>query len=821
MTSPWSSASAFGAGEDGPHSQVDTANQLRDGQMAPKKTKHFGERTATRHTRNAGKTLLSIGLLSLLLAPAGLHGGSPVEAKELVLFGGGESYASLSIVTKVMGEGEGSKLLPGAYTDFYGTFIRLTGQKLATPGTGKKIECTKLTREDTDKLKLGREDAAIEVGEHGIMIRSHLPLGVSHALYWMLDYWGCRWYMANDIGEHVPRLGRVTLPLGVHYSRVAMDSRVESAHVQGKGYEQWLQRNRHKSDMWLSAQHYWLIAIPPKEYFGDHPEYYSLIGGKREPRQLCVSNPDVRRTMVEKALAYLEKNRRNMASFPIDPSDAYNHCQCKGCVALDGENRLDRQGNRIISNRVADFANHVAGAVAEKCPDKLVGYCAYLNKLTPPDQPLHDNVAIAFTHSGMCNLHLLPRDTCPSSKEYWELLPVWLQRCKHVYDYAYDPIPWNGGLPCPTYLERPVAIRRMHRAGVKGLIDDMGPRYDGANHLNRYFEARFAVNPDLDIDTELAEFCKNMYGPAADAMNRYYRELANALENEYGRRFGLDGYEDLFPPELIQATRKALDEAHAAAPADNQLIRKRLKMIELTQRHLEAYMTFVEGLKERSYQQSLTDKEAIFTAVKALRAENPLYAMVVPPSFDDATYRMTGATMKGLARTYADEMGFVRKWRVSPPYLNNDRAGNIKAPDAVVRNGKLALNGEEIELTPYTASSSFVDFREAYKGKINAEKDVHYAYAVTEVIAPEEMKAQLRSGGFYPYRIYFNNVKRYWRKGPNHDHPDLRVANVTLKKGKNTVVIMSAQEGLREGAGWGVWFRIVDEKGNALHLKAI
>ena len=786
-----------------------------------KQTKAPSEGKAGRHLREAGETLLSIGLLPLLLASATWHGVAAAQAKELVLFGDGESYASLSIATKVMGDGEGGNLLPGAYTDFYGTFARLTGKNLATPGTGRKIECMKLTEAEADELKLGREDAIVAVGERGVMIRSHRPIGVSHALYWMLDYWGCRWYMANDIGEHIPRLAKVTLPLGVHYSRVAMDSRVESAHVQGKGYAQWLQRNRHKSDMWLSAQHYWLIAIPPEEYFTDHPDYYSLIGGKREPRQLCVSNPGVRRTMVEKALAYLGKNKRNMASFPIDPSDAYNHCQCKNCMALDGERRLDMHGNRIVSNRVADFANHVAKAVADEYPGKLVGYCAYLNKLTPPDQPLHHNVAIAFTHSGMCNLHLLPRDTCPSSSEYWELLRVWLQRCRHVYDYAYDPVPWTGGLPCPTYLERPVAIRRMHKAGVKGLIDDMGPRYDGANHLNRYFEARFAVNPELDVDAELAEFCKNMYGPAADAMERYYRELAKALESEYGRRFGLDGYESLFPPKVMQATRGTLDEAHAAAPADGELIRKRLEMIELTQRYLEAYMTFFEGLEVGSYRQSLLDKEAIFAAIKALRAENPAYAMIVPPAFDDATYRMTGATMKGLARTYADEMGFIRKWRMSPPYLNNDRAANTNAPDAVVTDGRLTLNGEEITLAAYIASSALLDFREAYGAQINAEKNVYYAYAVTEVSAPAEMKAQLRSGGFDPYRIYFNNAKRYWRKGPNHDHPDLRVTNVTLKAGKNTVVIMGAQEGLREGIDWGVWFRIVDEKGDALHLKVL
>ena len=48
------------------------------------------------------------------------------------------------------------------------------------------------------------------------------------------------------------------------------------------------------------VESYWGVhtfypLMPPAEFFNDHPEYYSLIDGKRihDHAQLCLSNPDV------------------------------------------------------------------------------------------------------------------------------------------------------------------------------------------------------------------------------------------------------------------------------------------------------------------------------------------------------------------------------------------------------------------------------------------------------------------------------------------------------------------------------------------------
>ncbi len=51
------------------------------------------------------------------------------------------------------------------------------------------------------------------------------------------------------------------------------------------------------------------LYISPKEYFKEHPEYFSLIKGKRvaEHSQCCLTNPDVKRIFTEKLLAYIKQ----------------------------------------------------------------------------------------------------------------------------------------------------------------------------------------------------------------------------------------------------------------------------------------------------------------------------------------------------------------------------------------------------------------------------------------------------------------------------------------------------------------------------------
>jgi len=71
---------------------------------------------------------------------------------------------------------------------------------------------------------------------------------------------------------------------------------------------------------------YWSVhtfypLMPPAEFFDTHPEYYSLIEGKRihEHAQLCLTNPDVLEIIAERLLQKMRENPSNLIYFEVTP----------------------------------------------------------------------------------------------------------------------------------------------------------------------------------------------------------------------------------------------------------------------------------------------------------------------------------------------------------------------------------------------------------------------------------------------------------------------------------------------------------------------
>ena len=84
--------------------------------------------------------------------------------------------------------------------------------------------------------------------------------------------------------------------------------------------------------------------------FDRHPEYLGLVGGQRTSSKFCISNPGLRRLVVEDALGQLRRDP-GRDSVSGDPSDGGGWCECPKCKALGS-----------ISDRALTLANEVARA---------------------------------------------------------------------------------------------------------------------------------------------------------------------------------------------------------------------------------------------------------------------------------------------------------------------------------------------------------------------------------------------------------------------------------------------------------------------------
>jgi hypothetical protein len=573
----------------------------------------------------------------------------------------------------------------------------------------------------------------INVGTDAITITAHSRLGFQNALYALLDRWGCRWVMIGKIGEVIPRHDTLTLPVGVIQSAPSYNSSMQSVANGSGPVADWWRRNRGGAEYRLSGQHYWFYAMPPDKHFKEHPEWYSLIGGKRVPRQLCTTNPEVISKMVEVAKQYFQKMPTALA-FPIDPWDNLDYCQCERCRALDPKG-VDERGLPYVTDRVVHFANAVATGIAKEWPDKYVAFYAYNNHTEPPVNVMPDKrVCVGITRSRFCLLHLTPNDGCQASKDYYELVAKWEKLCPgRVWTYEYEPISWTGGLPCPIYLERGASIAKLfNKCGIVGGWTDCVPAYNkplAATYINTYMERRMKSDPSQDPREVLADMCGGFFGPAAESMEKYYLELSKVIEHKHPDRyavgFGADKYHEMFNKEMIANARVCMDNAISAA-SGKEPYAERVRLVDLSQQYLEAYLGGVWFAQAGDYQKSVDAFERVGKLIDELEKADAIDAK-------DARRRIYNtARLKIMAEHFPDKLGFVRKWKILGPFDNSRRDASWRddpfEPVASIDKPVRLRNGNTMRWVNFESTQGHLEM-DVFVQRKNAPWNISYAYA--------------------------------------------------------------------------------------------
>ena len=278
------------------------------------------------------------------------------RAPEMIVFSNGKARCYLDLSgAKALSQTQAYRLqLNQPIRDLSTNFKRMTGVPLPrTPVKGLRPLRLELKKYPA---KVSRYDAPtvqgfeIIAGPHEVRLRAFTKLGLANAIYYLLDHWGCRWVLPGELGECIPQRNKLTIPKGKTSFSPRNDMAVE---VPGTGRSpKWSRRNMAGWEYWINAQHYWFYAIPPKAnlnpayywYYDakgvritdpkvptksnikEHPEWFSLLGGVRKPKQLCTSNPEVIARMTKVARDYLRADSKP-PTFPIDPNDTMGFCQ--------------------------------------------------------------------------------------------------------------------------------------------------------------------------------------------------------------------------------------------------------------------------------------------------------------------------------------------------------------------------------------------------------------------------------------------------------------------------------------------------------------
>ena len=305
--------------------------------------------------------------------------------------------------------------------------------------------------------------------------------------------------------------------------------------------------------------------LPNDKYFATHPEYFSLVNGKRIHQghggggHLCWTNPDVRRIVTAKVLKELT-TYHSYRLFDISPNDSSGgFCQCKNCQAI-----AQREGSE--AGPLLDFVNCVAQKVKKKYPHVKITTMAYAESKQPPKQlrPA-DNVIIRLANEYSAHYPMFNID---DHNKFLPLLKGWndIGADIFIWDYVVNyggwPMPW----PNLEVIDHNIDVYAKN--GVKALFLQSSHYGPGENQgrLRAWVYAQKMWDPRRKIADLVREFNYGYFGKVASLMQEYSDLLLNEWKL-YRKNH-----------KVTDSTRRILKLSNNYYPKASQIFKQALKL---------------------------------------------------------------------------------------------------------------------------------------------------------------------------------------------------------------------------------------------------
>jgi hypothetical protein len=408
--------------------------------------------------------------------------------------------------------------------------------------------------------KLENDGFTIQTDHKRLIIAGGKQKGTLYGVYTFLeDYLGCRKYSASE--SYIPRkknirigsIKRTDIPF-IKHRELHMPDVFDDDYADWHKLDNRNERNR-KWGMWV---HTFDDLVPPEKYFKDHPEYFSQHSGKRiSDAQLCLTNPDVFRLVVEGLQERMKKNP-GAHYWSVSQNDTFSPCQCERCSALNRKYGGD-------SGSLLHFVNRVA----HRFPSKVISTLAYQYSRAAPVNILPaENVNIM-----LCTIELnrsRPIETDPSSASFKKDIIDWGKLTDNIilWDYVvqfknyYDPFPNLRVLQPNIQFFVRNNVRMMFQQGSSTIRSEF-------HRLRTYIIAKLLWNPDADVNAIKEDFINGYYGQAAPFITQYIESMHDALEQSGGNLaiygYPWDGVKTYLTPQLLDQYEELFIKAEKAA----------------------------------------------------------------------------------------------------------------------------------------------------------------------------------------------------------------------------------------------------------------
>ena len=242
----------------------------------------------------------------------------------------------------------------------------------------------------------------------------------------LLEHWGCRYFVDHPLGEVYPRQETLSV------------ERLDITEKPGFQFRSIWGSQWSGSSLWkiwngaggisFATGHAWSQYVA-KDLFDQHPEYFHLVDGQRQPSDwYCTSNREVRQVF---ARGVIDAIRAGKTHPSISPPDGRGYCQCDACRAQDDPNSKEPSSEHVcVTNRYVDFYQDVAKTVGQECPESVLSFYCYADYTQAPTSGvrLEPNLCAWIAPIRYSRYHRIGHPLSPSRQQLAELIDGWARR---------------------------------------------------------------------------------------------------------------------------------------------------------------------------------------------------------------------------------------------------------------------------------------------------------------------------------------------------------------------------------------------------------
>lgn len=261
--------------------------------------------------------------------------------------------------------------------------------------------------------------------------------------------------------------------------------------------------------------------VPRGIYFESHPEYYSLINGKRMHDQLCLTNPEVLNIVIDKLKEEMAK-QPNAKVWSVSQTDNFSYCSCDKCRAIN-------EREESPSGALIYFVNKVA----KSFPDKTISTLAYqYSRKAPKNIKPDKNVQIM-----LCTIEEDRNETIenkgrealksnPKAQTFGRDIVDWGEITDNIFlwdyevDFAYSVSPFPNIHVIKPNIE--FFMRNQAHQHFQQANSDYGHEFA---ELKTYLISKLLWNINIDKDSIINEFLDGYYGKASSFIRQYIDTL--------------------------------------------------------------------------------------------------------------------------------------------------------------------------------------------------------------------------------------------------------------------------------------------------------